>query len=247
VTAAPPADAPLAEFPEDWDRALAVVAHPDDLEYGGAAAVAAWTRAGKSVAYLLLTRGEAGIDSMAPEEAARVRMAEQRASAAIVGVSEVEFLEHPDGMLHEGMALDLRHDVAAAIRRHRPELVVAVNHRETYGGTYLNMADHRVAGQATVDAVRDAANRWVFTDLAAAGLERWPGVRHLAVIASPTPTHAVDVTDTFPLGVESLRAHAAYLAGLGNPDPEEFLRAGAEATAARFGGRLAVAFELLGI
>jgi LmbE family N-acetylglucosaminyl deacetylase len=241
VTEAPP----LGEFPDDWERALAVMAHPDDLEYGGAAAVAAWTRAGKQVAYLLLTRGEAGIDSMEPAEAARVRTAEQRDSAKVVGVDEVEFLDHRDGVLEYGLAL--RRDIAAAIRRYRPDLVLAVNHRETYGGTFLNMADHRVAGQATIDAVRDAANRWVFTDLRDAGLEPWGGVRHLAVIASPEPSHAVDVTGTFDLGVESLRRHAAYLAGLGGPDPDAFLRSNAEATAERFGGRLGVSFELLGI
>ena len=238
----------LGPFPDDWQRALAVMAHPDDMEYGGAAAVAAWTRAGKQVTYLLLTKGEAGIDSMPPDECARVRVAEQRASAAIVGVDEVEFLDHPDGTLEYGLAL--RRDIAAAIRRHRPEVVLATNHRETYGGTYLNMADHRVAGQATIDAVRDAANRWVFPDLADADgrpLEPWSGVTHLAVVASPDATHAVDVTDTFDVGVESLRAHAAYLRGLGDPDPEAFLRGGAEAVAERFGGRLGVSFELLGI
>jgi LmbE family N-acetylglucosaminyl deacetylase len=241
----PEADSPLEPFPEDWERALAVVAHPDDLEYGGAAAVARWTRDGRHVAYLLATKGEAGIDSMEPEDAARVRMDEQRASAAVVGVDEVEFLDHADGMLVYGLAL--RRDIAAAIRRHRPEVVVAVNHRETYGGTFLNMADHRVCGQATIDAVRDAANRWVFTDLRDAGLEPWGGVRHVAVIASPEPTHAVDVTETFDLGVESLRRHAAYLAGLGSPDPEAMLRQWSEAAGRRFGGRLAVTFELLGV
>jgi LmbE family N-acetylglucosaminyl deacetylase len=241
----PEADSPLEPFPDDWERALAVVAHPDDLEYGGAAAVARWTRDGRHVAYLLATKGEAGIDSMEPDEAARVRVDEQRASAAVVGVDEVEFLDHADGMLVYGLAL--RRDIAAAIRRHRPEVVLAVNHRETYGGTFLNMADHRVCGQATIDAVRDAANRWVFTDLRDAGLEPWGGVRHVAVIASPEPTHAVDVTETFDLGVESLRRHAAYLAGLGRPDPEAMLRPWSEAAGLRFGGRLAVTFELLGV
>lgn len=235
----------LGEFPDDWQRALAVVAHPDDLEYGGAAAIARWTGEGRHVVYLLLTKGEAGIDSMPPEECAPVRVEEQRASAAVVGVTDVEFLDHPDGVLEYG--LPLRRDIAAAIRRHRPEVVIATNHRETYGGTFLNMADHRVAGQATIDAVRDAANRWVFTDLRDAGLEPWSGVRHLAVIASPQPSHAVDVTATFEAGVESLRRHAAYLAGLGAPDPEAFLRRSAEATAARFGGRLGVSFEMPGI
>jgi LmbE family N-acetylglucosaminyl deacetylase len=233
---------PLEEMPEDWERGLVVVAHPDDMEYGGAAAVARWTDQGKQIAYLLVTRGEAGIDGMAPAEAAVVREAEQRASAAVVGVDVVEFLDHRDGVIEYG--LPLRRDVAAAIRRHRPELVVTMNHRETYGGTALNMADHRVTGQAAIDAVRDAANRWVFTDLADAGLEPWAGVRWIAVNASPLATHAVDVSGSLDLGVASLRAHAAYLAGLGVDDPEPMLRSWAEAAGARFGGRPAVTFEL---
>jgi LmbE family N-acetylglucosaminyl deacetylase len=234
----------LEPLPEDWDRALAVVAHPDDLEYGGAAAIARWTSQGKHVAYLLASRGEAGIDTMEPAKAAEVRTAEQIASAGVVGVADVTFLDHPDGTITYG--LDLRRDIAAAIRRQRPDVVLALNHRDTFGGVFPNMADHRAVGQATIDAVRDAGNRWVFPELREAGLEPWGGVRHLAVMASPLATHAVDVTATFDLGVESLRRHAAYLEALGSPDPAQFLRQRAEATAARFGGRLAVTFELLG-
>lgn len=237
---ADPQQLQLAELPEDWERALVVMAHPDDMEYGGAAAVARWTDQGKHVAYLLVTRGEAGIDGMAPAEAAVVREAEQRESCAVVGVSEVEFLDHADGAVEYG--LPLRRDLAAAIRRHQPDFVIGVNHRETYGGTFLNMADHRFVGQATIDAVRDAANRWVFTDL---GIPPWSGVRYLAMVASPQASHAVDVTAVFDRGVASLRAHAAYLAGLGADDPEPMLRSFSEATGARFGGRLAVSFELL--
>ena len=59
----------MKPMPEDWDRAVAIVAHPDDLEYGVASAVARWTRQGKQVSYLLATRGEAGIDGMDPAEA----------------------------------------------------------------------------------------------------------------------------------------------------------------------------------
>ena len=124
---------------------------------------------------------------------------------------------------------------------------MTVNHRETYGGRYLNMADHRVTSarpRSTRCATPPTAGSSpTCTD---AGLEPWGGVRHLAVIASPAPTHAVDVSETFDLGVASLRAHAAYLAGIGDPDPEAFLRGAAERAAARFGGRLAVTFELLG-
>src|SRR5438105_15706840 len=99
-------------------RVLAVVAHPDDLEYGAAAAVAAWTDAGQEVVYVLATRGEAGIDGMEPAAAGAAREAEERDSAALVGVHEVEFLDHHDGVIEYGVPL--RRDIAAAIRRHRP-------------------------------------------------------------------------------------------------------------------------------
>ncbi|WP_447003746.1 PIG-L deacetylase family protein [Saccharothrix isguenensis] len=232
----------LEPVPEDWERALAVVAHPDDLEYGAAGAIARWTAQGKHVAYVLASRGEAGIDGLPPEQAGPLRVREQVASAAVVGVDVVEFLDHPDGTIEYGLAL--RRDIAAAIRRHRPEVVITVNHHETFPGGFLNMADHRVVGQAAIDAVRDAANRWVFRDLA---LEPWSGVRFVAVNASPHAGHAVDLTDTFDLGVASLREHKAYLEALGGDmaRPEAFLRRAAEQASARFGGRLAVGFEVL--
>ncbi|MEU4803404.1 PIG-L deacetylase family protein [Actinosynnema sp. NPDC023587] len=230
-------------LPEDWERALAVVAHPDDLEYGAAGAIARWTDQGRSVAYLLVTKGEAGIDGLSPEEAGPLRVREQIASAAVVGVTDVEFLDHQDGVLEYG--LPLRRDIAVAIRRHRPELVITGNHHPTFAGGFLNMADHRVVGQAVLDAVRDAANRWVFPD---PDLGPWNGVRRVAIASSPHAAHAVDLTGTLDRGIESLRAHAAYLAGLGGgdvADPDVFLRRMAEEAGERFGGRPAVPFELV--
>ena len=112
-------DRPFLPMPDDWSRALAVVAHPDDLEFGAAGAVARWTAEGRTVVYLLVTRGEAGIDTLAPAECGPLREAEQRAAARIVGVDVVEFLDHPDGTIEYGPAL--RRDIAHAIRRHRPE------------------------------------------------------------------------------------------------------------------------------
>ncbi|ACU96069.1 N-acetylglucosaminyl deacetylase, LmbE family [Saccharomonospora viridis] len=235
----------LRPMPDDWKRALAVVAHPDDMEYGVSGAIARWTDEGREVTYLLATRGEAGIDGMRPEEAAQVREREQLASAAAVGVERVEFLDHRDGVIEYG--LRLRRDIAAAIRRHRPELVVTVNHRDNWPGGWLNMADHRHTGQAALDAVRDAGNRWVFQELLAEGLEPWQGVRWVAVAASPLSTHAVDITATFERAVESLLCHRAYLEGLGQTeeDVRRFLREGAERSGRRFGGVLATEFELL--
>jgi LmbE family N-acetylglucosaminyl deacetylase len=237
-------DALLEPLDEGWSRALVVVAHPDDMEYGGAAATARWVQQGKHVVYALITSGEAGIDGIAPEECGPLREAEQRAACAAVGVSEVEFLGFPDGMLEYG--LTLRHAIAASIRRHRPEVVITTNFRETYGGVMLNQADHIAGGRATLDAARDAGNRWVFRDLLAAGLEPWSGVRQVWAAGSPDATHAVDVTDTFQAGLASLRAHATYLDGLGAdaPDPAEMLEGLARQAGTALGVPMAASFEV---
>lgn len=150
----------LDPLPEDWKRALAVVAHPDDLEYGPASAVARWTDQGKQVVYYMVTSGEAVIDSMAPDECARLRQEEERRSATIVGVQEVEFMNHPDGLVEASVGL--RRDIAAAIRRHRPEVLISINFRESFGMPGFNHADHRATGIALIDAARDAGNRWLF-------------------------------------------------------------------------------------
>lgn len=234
--------ADLEHLPEDWDRALAVVAHPDDMEYGAAAAVARWTAQGKWVGYVLVTDGEAGIETMDPAEAGPLRRVEQVASCEVVGVTDVEFLGLPDGTLVEDLAL--RADLAAAVRRHRPDVVLSINFRDSWGGPSWNHADHRAVGRALLDAVRDAGNPWVFPDRG----EPWGGVRWVAFSGSPQPTHGVDVTDTFDLGVRSLECHAVYLDALGGDmaNPEAFLRRGAEAAGERLGVALAAAFEVVG-
>jgi LmbE family N-acetylglucosaminyl deacetylase len=224
----------------DWNSALVVVPHPDDIEFGAAGAVAAWTAAGKSVRYLLLTRGEAGIDGMPPEEAAKVREREQRDSAAIVGVEQVEFLDYADGTIEATM--DLRRTLVGALRRHRPELVVGFNHHDRYLSGRWNHPDHRAAGRALLDAVGDCGNRWVHTDI---GPEPWTGIKHVVIANSAQPTHAVDITDTFDLAVRSLAAHKAYLDGLNPPvtDVRGPLAAMAGGVGERAGVRYAVAFE----
>lgn len=234
----------LSPVDENWSVALAVVAHPDDLEFGAAAAIARWTAQGKTVIYCMVTAGEAGIDSMEPDQCREVRMAEQVASARIVGVDTVEFLGLPDGILEYGV--DLRRTIAAVVRKHQPEIVITGNFRETWGGRNLNQADHIAVGLATVDAVRDAGNRWVFHEQLTGGLEPWGGVREVWANGSPQATHGVDTTDTFDLGVESLRAHSAYIEGLGweHFDAGEFLEGAARPTGARMGVTFATSFEV---
>lgn len=210
----------MEPMPEDWERAVAIVAHPDDLEYGAAAAVARWTRQGREVCYVLATAGEAGIEGMAPDLVGPLRQEEERRSAAVVGVSEVDFLTHTDGLVEYG--LPLRRDIAAAIRRHKPDVVITMSFDLTWGDEGpVNHSDHRAVGLATLDACRDAANSWVFRD---AG-EAWHGVKNIYVVGTANPTHFVDVTGTIDMGVKSLREHKAYIDGLGTDfDPDEFLR-----------------------
>ncbi len=212
----------MEAIPEDWGRGLVIAAHPDDIEYGAAAAVARWTGQGKDIRYVLATSGEAGIAGLAPGQCGPLREAEERESARIVGVEQVEFLGHRDGTLVAGP--DLRRDIAAAIRRHRPHLVVTGNFGLTWFPGILNSADHRALGLSVLDAVSDAANEWIFPELTEQGLEPWAGVRWVAVNTT-APTHAVDVTDTVDVAVASLSAHRRYLEALSDVPVEEQARA----------------------
>ncbi|GJM39024.1 MAG: GlcNAc-PI de-N-acetylase [Acidimicrobiales bacterium] len=230
----------LDTLDEDWSVGLAVVAHPDDMEYGAAAAVARWTDQGKTIVYCLVTKGEAGIAGMAPEVVGPLRMAEQHASCDVVGVTDVRFLDHPDGLVEESPAL--RRDLAAVIRDVQPEVILSINHRDSWGGPSWNHVDHRAVGRALLDAARDAGNEWIFPDAGPA----WDGVRFVAFGGSPQSTHAVDVTNTIDRGIASLECHRTYLDALADPtDPESFLRGNAEAAAGDTPFDLAATFEIV--
>jgi LmbE family N-acetylglucosaminyl deacetylase len=235
----------LPELPENWERCLAVVAHPDDIEYGAASAVARWTAQGKQVTYLLACRGEAGIDGLHPDKAAPLREAEERAGAREVGVEVVEFLDHRDGIIEYGVPL--RRDIVRSIRRHRPEVIISgvFEVRGTFGMT--NQADHRAVGLAALDAARDAGNRWIFPELADEGLEPWDGVRYACFGGSAHPTHGVDITgEPLRRGIASLAAHAEYTKGLGagGPEPGPFLTWAARNAGPTLGVEAAVLFEV---
>jgi LmbE family N-acetylglucosaminyl deacetylase len=243
----PPEPTPVQPLPEDWSRALCIAAHPDDLEYGTASAIAKWVQQGKTVTYLLVTRGEAGIDGLTPDEAGPLREAEEIAGAAEVGVDVVEFLDYRDGVVEHG--LPLRRDLARAIRRHRPEVIISGNHHERFAGGFTNQADHRAVGLASIDAAKDAGNRWIFPELIDEGFEPWGGTRFVALAASPHSTHGTDVTGYLDAGVRSLRAHQAYLDGLGPewPEPEEFLTMVAAGAGLALGVELGVLFEVFDV
>ncbi len=213
----------LKPFPADWLSMLVLMPHPDDPEYGMSAAVAKWTAAGKTVRYVMATRGEAGIKGMSPDQTAAVREAEQRRAAEIVGVADVEFWDFPDGELRNGN--DLRAKIARAIEDAEPNIVVTI-----FGGTEWvpgapNQRDH-VEFAAAVLAVCD---RRLFAN-------------------GPNGTHAETVDDFVDTAVNSLASHEKYLSTL-NPDTSVLEQARRQVDMTTpphpdFGGRRIVEFIL---
>lgn len=224
---------------ENYERILVIVAHPDDTEYGTSAAVAMWTDREVEVAYLLLTAGEAGMQRP-PAEAAPLRAEEQRRACEAVGVERLTILDFPDGVLE--YSIDLRRAIAREIRTFRPDVVISGGGRlEVPWG--IDHADHRAAGLATIDAVRDAGNRWVFPELIHdENLAPWEASWHL--LTGVPPTHYVEVSDTgLERAIASLSAHEAYLADLSwHPEPQDFIPDMLAAQAEHTDAQYAVAF-----
>ncbi|MDI1464382.1 PIG-L family deacetylase [Catellatospora sp. KI3] len=238
----PPSAPPLP----DVSRVLCVFAHPDDVDFGSAGTVAAWVDAGIEVSYLLVTRGDAGgFDDTPRHEMPLLREAEQRAAAAAVGVETVEFLEgYRDGSVTA--SLELRRDLVAAIRRHRPDRILTsspLRRWDRIAGP--SHPDHLATGEAVTCAVYpDARNPFAHPELAAAGLAAWT-VREIWYSGGPDPDHAVDVTGVFDRKLAALRAHASQTSHL--PDLEGMLRErlGALATAHGLPGRVCEAFTVI--
>ncbi len=193
-------------------RAMVVVAHPDDAEFMVAGTAARWARAGAELIYVVVTRGDKGSDDpeMTPERLAEIREAEQRAAAEIIGVSEVRFLGYPDAYLQ--YTLDLRRDIAREIRRYRPEIVVTFDPTTRFlRDTYPNHPDHRVTGDATVDAVFPAArDRLTFPELLQEGLQPHK-VLELWLGATDRPNFWVDIGETLDVKRRALLAHPSQL------------------------------------
>lgn len=237
---------PIPALPEDWQTALAVVAHPDDMEYGAASAIAKWTAQGKTITYVMVSRGEAGMNDRHPSEVGPLRSQEEVDAAGVVGVNTVEFLDHPDGIIEYG--IPLRRDISRLIRRFRPDVIITLSHHLQFPTGHLNQADHRAVGVAVFDAARDAGNRWIFPEQLEEGLEPWNGVRFVATFGPSQPTHGIDVTGYWEQGQESLRQHRAYLEYLGDEATArtfEFLTAHAVEAGNALGCEHAVLAELV--
>ena len=220
-------------------RALAVFAHPDDVDFNAAGTIAHWVDDGVEVSYLVVTRGEAGAGEPR-DRIQQLRADEQRAAAEAVGVKQVEFLDgYADGRVT--VTLDLRRDIAATIRRVRPHRVVTSSPTRTWGLRDADHPDHAAVGEATAGAVYpDAMNPYVHPDLA--DLEPW-SVSEVWFSESPDPDRYVDITDTFDRKLAALAAHRSQ------PETGEQLnRDRFAAVAARGGlpaGRFAEAFRVI--
>lgn len=230
------------------ERALVVVAHPDDIDFGSAGTVATWTDAGIEVTYCVVTDGDAGgFDLDLPREQMPViRRAEQTEAARRVGVSDVRFLGYPDGGLTPSFAL--RQDISRVIRQVRPQRVVCPSPERDYARMGRSHPDHRVVGDAALDAVYpDARNPFAYPKLRdVEGLDAWIVPEVWIMGGALEVNHVVDVTDTFDRKISALRAHESQTMHI--EDLEGMLRGWLTANAQAAGlpeGRLAESYWVI--
>jgi LmbE family N-acetylglucosaminyl deacetylase len=201
------------ELIKPLDRVLVIFSHPDDAEFGAAAAIASLTAAGARVDYVVTTDGGKGTEDPAvtPAQLTALREAEQRAAADVLGVSEIVHLGYPDGYLEP--TLPLRRDLVRQIRHFRPDLVIAQNPvRRQDGNPFIGHPDHLATGEATLAAVYPAArDRLNFPELIDEGLEPWK-VRQVLVTGVERPNLFLDVSNTFEIGLRALLCHASQIA-----------------------------------
>jgi LmbE family N-acetylglucosaminyl deacetylase len=204
------------------ESAMAIVAHPDDIEFSCAGTLARWIKVGARISYVICTSGDVGFDepNMTKEKAAQIREAEQLAAADIVGASEVIFLHEPDGLLQP--TIELRKKLVREIRRFQPEVVMCGDPTIVWAGNdYINHPDHRASATAALDATFPAAGQpQLFEELAQEGLLAHKP-RKVYVTSWRGADYFVDIEDTIEIKIDALRAHKSQMKDW---DPEDFIR-----------------------
>ena len=204
------------------ESAMAITAHPDDIEFTCAGTLARWAKNGTRVIYVLCTSGDVGIDEsgMTREKATQIREAESREAAAIVGVKEVVFLREPDGLLQP--TLDLRKKLVREIRKHKPEVIMTGDPTIVWSGDdYINHPDHRAAAMAALDAAFPAAGQPnLFEELAEEGLTAHK-VRKVYASVWDKADVFINIDETMPLKISALKAHKSQIKDW---DPEPMLK-----------------------
>lgn len=208
------------------ESAMAIVAHPDDIEFTCAGTLARWARAGARICYVICTSGDAGIDEpgMTRARAAEIREAEARQAAKISGVQEVVFLHEPDGMLVP--SLEVRKKLVREVRRFRPEVVITGDPTSFLSDSgYINHPDHRAAATAALDAISPGAGQPnLFEELESEGLKAHK-VRKVYVMTWEGSSTFVNIEETMDVKIKALRAHKSQMKDW---DPEGMLRQWAE-------------------
>jgi LmbE family N-acetylglucosaminyl deacetylase len=236
---------PVYSYNDALKRALVVVAHPDDVDFGTAGTIAYLTNHGVDVAYCLVTSGDAGGDDSihTREERSAIREAEQTAAAKEVGVTNLTFLRWPDGQVEATLAL--RREIARVIRAHRPDLVITQSPERNYERIRASHPDHLATGEATLQAVYpDARNPHAFPELVGEGF--LPHTVAEVWLGGVAATMVVDITKTFDQKFAALSRHVSQL---GDADGvKTMLKSWSRDTAKRAGmkkGKLAEGFRVV--
>jgi len=215
---------------------MVIGAHPDDPEFGCAGTVAKWASEGKEVYYCLVTSGDAGTrdETITPGKLASLREKEQRAAALELGVKDVIFLHHHDGMVVNDM--HLRRELALVLRKYQPQVVVTIDPWRHY---QLH-PDHRAAGQAALDAVYAARERLVFPEQLVDGIELCrPKLVYL--FWTENADYYVDVSGTIQQRIAALKKHESQVGH--RDDIEERIRKWAHDTGEKQGMEYAEGFK----
>lgn len=192
--------------------AMAITAHPDDIEFSCAGTLARWAKAGCRTSFVLCTSGDVGIaeENMTRARAAEIREAESQEAAKILGAGEVIFLREPDGMLVA--TLELRKRLVREIRRFKPEVVICGDPTIVWvGNDYINHPDHRAAATAALDAVFPAAGQPnLFEELELEGITAHKP-RKVFVTSWSGADYFVNIEETIELKIEALKAHKSQM------------------------------------
>ena len=189
-------------------RAMAIFAHPDDVDFGCSGTLASWTRRGTHVTYCVITSGQKGTHDpkMSPERMAGIREREQRAAGQAIGVKEFVFLGRQDGELERTM--DLRGEVCRVIREHRPDLVFS----NDPWGHYQMHPDHRVAGWSALDGIIAARDHLFFPEQLQSGLKKHR-VSQVLLFGSRDPNIWFDISSSLDRKIAALAAHESQVGG----------------------------------
>jgi LmbE family N-acetylglucosaminyl deacetylase len=193
-------------------RALAVSAHPDDIEFGLAGTVAVWADQGAEVTFCIVTDGSTGTQdkSLMGSGLKNLRREEAEAAARVLGAHEVVWLDRPDGYVE--YTLDLRRDIAAVFRRTRPHRYVVMDPDPVIGDWFVNHPDHRAVALASLDVTLTAGTTpGHFPELLEQGLEPWRGLRELWIMGPGGGPRVVDISTTIERKIDALMCHKSQV------------------------------------